>query len=154
MMTERCSFPKAKRLLANRQFSVVMSRRLAARDGLLVMYALENGLGYSRLGISIGKSCGKAVVRNRLKRLLREVFRQNQQRIPAGYDYVVSMSMRWAGRVGDSSRRKQEQVQAASRNAEPESDKSLAKAAVRGLTFEQVRDSFLALAAKLAAKGF
>lgn len=128
----RFAFPKSSRLLANSQFRAVLSRRLSARDGLLVLYALENDLGYPRLGVSIGKSCGKAVVRNRLKRLLREAFRQNQEQIPAGFDYIASMSSQWVRRSGG---------------------RPAAKAAVRGLTFEQVRDSFLALAVKLAAKG-
>jgi ribonuclease P protein component len=130
-MTEGYSFPKAKRLLANSQFRAVLARRLSARDGLLVLYALENGLGYPRLGVSIGKSCGKAVVRNRLKRLLREAFRQNQEKIPTGFDYVVSMSPQWVRRTGG---------------------RPAAKAVVMGLTFEQVRDSFFALAANLAVK--
>ena len=130
-MTEGYSFPKAKRLLANRQFRAVLSRRRSARDGLLVLYALENDLGYSRLGISIGKSCGKAVARNRLKRLLREAFRQNQQHIPSGFDYVVLMSSQWVRRTGG---------------------RAAAKAVVKALKFEQIRDSLLALAAQLATQ--
>jgi ribonuclease P protein component len=109
-----------------------LSRRLSARDGLFVVYALENDLGYPRLGVSISRGCAKAVVRNRLKRLLREAFRQNQEHIPAGFDYVVSMSSQWVRRTGG---------------------RPAAKAAVRNLTFEQVRDSFVTLAAKLAARG-
>jgi ribonuclease P protein component len=85
---------------------------------LLTLYAAPNDCGHARLGVSVGKSFGGAVVRNRLKRLLREVFRQNQQQIPAGFDYVVMISNR-----------------------------RIKSYKVAGqLTFQQVRASFLALA--------
>jgi ribonuclease P protein component len=130
MMTDGHKFPKASRLLANSQFRIVYGRRLSARDGLLVLYACENSYDYPRLGISIGRKFGKAVVRNRLKRLLREAFRQNKHLIAPGFDYVVSMSGRWTDRGGE---------------------RQSPKDAVRKLTFEQVRDSLLALAAKLTS---
>lgn len=94
---KRLSFPKEKRLVSNRQFRAVLShkRRRRFSDRLLTIYIAENDRGYSRLGVSVGKSCGNAVVRNRLKRLLREAFRQSQQEIPAGFDYVLMLSPRW-----------------------------------------------------------
>lgn len=64
----------------------------SARNGLLILYMSRNDCGYPRLGVSIGKIHGNAVVRNRLKRLLREVFRQNQDRIPADFDYLLLVS--------------------------------------------------------------
>jgi ribonuclease P protein component len=50
------------------------------------------------LGVSTARSCGTAVSRNRLKRIVREVFRRNQARLPAGLDYVLVIS---ASRAGD-----------------------------------------------------
>jgi len=87
--TPELSFPKSKRLVTNRQFKAVLARNLRVSNGLLTLFVAENDCDYPRLGISVGSSFGSAVVRNRLKRLLREAFRQNQGQIPAGFDYLV-----------------------------------------------------------------
>jgi ribonuclease P protein component len=129
-MTEGYSFPKASRLLKNSRFRAVLAKRMSIRDDLLIVYACENGLDYPRLGVSIGKSCGKAVVRNRLKRLIREAFRQNQRLIAPGFDYVVSMSPQWVRQVGD---------------------KAGAKTAVKALKFGQFRDSLIKLSGHLTS---
>jgi len=130
-MTERYVFPKTSRLLKNSEFRTVFARRLVMRDDLLALYALENSRDFPRLGVSIGKSCGKAVVRNRLKRLIREAFRQNQHRIRPGFDYVVTMSPRWVRQAAD---------------------KAGAKNLVKQLKFGQICDSLLDLMARLTAK--
>lgn len=89
---KRLSFPKSKRLLSNSQFRAVLARKISARDSLLTVFAAENDCDCLRLGLSVGKACGNAVVRNRLKRLLREAFRLSQDRIESGFDYVVMLS--------------------------------------------------------------
>ncbi len=88
-MLKRFSFPKTKRLVKGRQFDAVLGRRLRASMGSLTLYMAQNECGYPRLGISVGKDCGGAVVRNRIKRLLREAFRQSQELIPRQFDYVL-----------------------------------------------------------------
>jgi ribonuclease P protein component len=56
-------------------------------NGLLVVKALPNGLTLSRYGISVSKRVGKAVVRNRVKRLLREILRVAQ--LEPGWDIIL-----------------------------------------------------------------
>lgn len=86
------AFPKTRRLTSNQQFKSVLDRGRRAGDSLLTVYAVPNECGHPRLGISVGKSSGNAVVRNRLKRLLREAFRRSQDSIPPGFDYVALIS--------------------------------------------------------------
>jgi len=93
-MLKQFSFPKTKRLVNGRQFDAVLGRRLFASAGALLLYVAENKCGYPRLGISVGKGCGGAVIRNRLKRVLREAFRQSQGQIPPCFDYVLMVLSR------------------------------------------------------------
>ena len=58
-------------------------------DGYLVLYARPNRLGINRVGITTGKKLGHAVVRNRIRRRLREVYRLNEDKFTSGWDIVV-----------------------------------------------------------------
>lgn len=58
-------------------------------NGYLVLYARPNHCGRNRVGITASKKLGKAVVRNRVRRRLREVYRLNEERFSAGWDIVV-----------------------------------------------------------------
>lgn len=51
-----------------------------------------NGMPFSRIGVSIGRAQGNAVLRNRIKRLVREAFRLKQRELPCGFDILVTMS--------------------------------------------------------------
>ena len=98
---DRLRFSKDKRLVSNGQFKAVLDHRRRAGDRNLVLYVAPNDCGLARLGVSVGKGCGNAVVRNRLKRLVREAFRLSQNRIPPGFDYVVMIAGSLARRLKD-----------------------------------------------------
>jgi len=85
----RPTLNRRERLLAASGFRAVYAARARAGDGRLVAYARPNGRDVTRLGVSVGKRCGKAVGRNRVKRLLREAFRQARADLPRGYDVVL-----------------------------------------------------------------
>ncbi len=58
-------------------------------DSYLVLYARRNRTGTNRVGITVSKKLGHAVVRNRTRRRLREIYRLNEQRFQPGWDIVV-----------------------------------------------------------------
>jgi ribonuclease P protein component len=87
MTSER--FLKRYRLRTSAEFKRVYDRRCSASDALLLVYVRENGLPHPRLGLSVSRKVGGAVVRNRWKRLLREAFRLSRTQLPSGLDVVA-----------------------------------------------------------------
>ena len=83
------TFPKTLRLKSPAEFKAVYDRKRSVSDGLLVVYARENALPHCRVGLSVSKKVGNAVVRNRCKRLLREAFRLSQHELPVGMDFIL-----------------------------------------------------------------
>ena len=68
-------------------------RRLYSSSGhansFLVLYARKNHSATNRVGVTVSKKLGGAVVRNRVRRRLREVYRLNESRFAPGWDIVV-----------------------------------------------------------------
>ena len=58
-------------------------------NGYFVMYARRNRSDINRIGITAGKKLGHAVVRNRIRRRLREIYRLNEDKFAPGWDIVV-----------------------------------------------------------------
>ena len=58
-------------------------------DGYLVLYARKNRLEGNRIGLTVSKKLGKAHVRNRTRRRLREIYRLNEEKFQPGWDIVV-----------------------------------------------------------------
>ncbi|MBI3465833.1 MAG: ribonuclease P protein component [Planctomycetes bacterium] len=88
-MTESLRFRPHERLRRMSDFRRVYDRRCSTSDENLVVYACENGLAFSRLGVSVSRKLGGAVQRNRIKRLLREAYRLSRAQLPAGLDLVL-----------------------------------------------------------------
>ena len=58
-------------------------------NAYLVLYARKNRTGTNRVGITVSKKLGKAHIRNRVRRRLREVYRLNEDQFQPGWDIVV-----------------------------------------------------------------
>ena len=58
-------------------------------DAILVLYARKNRTECNRVGITVSKKLGKAHVRNRTRRRIREVYRLNEEKFRPGWDIVV-----------------------------------------------------------------
>lgn len=96
---KRRTLPRSKRVRSSRAFTWILRRGGCAADDSLVVFALRqtalpasaaaSPLAPRRLGVTIPKRTGNAVVRNRWKRWIREAFRLHQENLPRGFDYIV-----------------------------------------------------------------
>ncbi len=82
-------FPKHLRILSRGDFRRIYEQRCAVGDDLLRLVGRLNEKSHPRLGLSVSRECGNAVVRNRWKRLLREAFRLSRENLPTGLDFVA-----------------------------------------------------------------
>lgn len=77
-------------LKKNYEFSKVFNKGSFYVGRHIIVYVLPNKLSSNRIGISVSKKAGKAVVRNRKKRLIRESYRHYEDFILNGYDMVIA----------------------------------------------------------------
>ncbi len=89
METRRFRLRKRQRLRGKRLFARAFREGAHAADAVLVVLAVPNEVGWTRLGVSIPRRVGNAVTRNRWKRWIREAFRLTQHDLPSGLDLVV-----------------------------------------------------------------
>lgn len=90
LLGARQSFAKSVRLLRHTEFRQVYERGHRRGGTLCTVFFRPNGLSCTRLGITVTSRLGKAVVRNRVRRRIREAFRLHRAQIPVGWDIVVN----------------------------------------------------------------
>jgi len=76
-------------LKQNHEFRRLYRKGASAVGGGMVLYCRKNRLGHNRLGVTVSVKLGGAVVRNRARRRLREVYRLNCPRLRQGWDIVL-----------------------------------------------------------------
>lgn len=76
-------------LKENYEFRRVYNKGKSGVSPFLVVYARPNRSGKNRLGVTVSTKLGKAVVRNRARRRLREIYRLSQGQMKQGYDIVL-----------------------------------------------------------------
>ena len=83
------SFTKGERLRKSREFLLARNEGRRLKTKSFILYIRHNELKVTRLGVSVSSKVGGAVRRNRIKRLLREVFRQNKTLFPPSTDVMI-----------------------------------------------------------------
>ena len=84
-------------LKLNRDFRRAYRKGRSAAEPCLVVYARRNGAQQNRVGYTVSNKLGCAVVRNRVRRRLREIYRLNEPLLRRGFDIVVVARHRAAG---------------------------------------------------------
>ncbi|UMZ75186.1 ribonuclease P protein component [Natranaerofaba carboxydovora] len=79
---------KITTLKNSKEFRDVLNNGKSYVTKNLVLYVKKNEKNYNRLGIIISKKVGKSVVRNRIRRLLKEVYRKDEIYLKSGFDLV------------------------------------------------------------------
>ena len=89
-------------LKLNKDFRRLYYKGKSIACGYVVVYVGKNRLSSNRLGLTCGKTVGKAVTRNRVKRLMRESYRLCESRLKTGYDIVIVARVKAAGKSLDA----------------------------------------------------
>lgn len=79
----------SKSLKLNHVFRRLYQKGKSAANRYLVLYCRRNGSEGNRIGYTVSAKLGKAVVRNRVRRRLREVYRLHEEQFSPGWDIVV-----------------------------------------------------------------
>ena len=80
---------RAVTLKENYEFRRLYQKGASAVGGGMVLYCRKNRQGQSRLGLTVSTKVGGAVVRNRVRRRIREIYRLNRDKMRPGWDVIV-----------------------------------------------------------------
>ena len=86
---EKQSFGKHVRICKKRDYLTVYQQGVRSHSEHFTIVVRKNEMGVSRLGITVSKKVGRAVERNRIRRLVREFFRLNRSRLSVRQDIVI-----------------------------------------------------------------
>ncbi len=90
-MNVRCTLKK------NSDFRRLYSKGKSTVNAYLAVYCRKNGRGVNRVGYTVSVKLGHAVVRNRVRRRLREIYRLNSPALKSGWDIVIVARTRCVG---------------------------------------------------------
>jgi ribonuclease P protein component len=90
MASAGAHFPKTSRLLKHADFDLVYQNGKRQFSGHMTVFSLRRAAGAPRVGFTVGRVLGNAVVRNRIKRRLREAVRRNLPALPGPVDLVIN----------------------------------------------------------------
>ena len=83
-------FQKAERLRSSRDFRAVFQQCRKLEDGNLIFYVqFKEDTALRKFGVSLSRALGKAYLRNRLKRRLREIYRVEKEKFRGGYQVIL-----------------------------------------------------------------
>ena len=78
----------------NYEFKRLYNKGKNAISQFVVVYCRRNGTKKNRLGITVSSKIGGAVVRNRIRRRLKEIYRLNEAGLHTGYDIIIAARMK------------------------------------------------------------
>ena len=85
-------------LKKNNEFRRVYQRGTSVADRFLVIYCFPTQNNGTKFGYSISKKVGGAVIRNRLRRILKEICRKHQDKLRPGWDIIIIARLPVAGK--------------------------------------------------------
>ncbi len=84
------SFPPEVRIVRSSEYRSLYKAGKKIHSDSFILFWRENGKGHHRLGLTVSRKVGNAVIRNRVKRLFREIFRKARHEIPGHFDLLVN----------------------------------------------------------------
>jgi ribonuclease P protein component len=85
----RKNLPRDWRLVRRAEYEAVYRGGRRRSNQTFVIFVRPNGLARDRFGMSVKKALGNAVLRNRIRRRIREILRLHRNEMPAGWDIVI-----------------------------------------------------------------
>ena len=91
------AFPHKVRIVRSSDYRTLYKKGRKIHSHRFTLFIRNNDIGHSRMGLSVSRKVGGAVIRNRIKRLFREIFRKSSSEIPNQLDIVVNVKVGCVG---------------------------------------------------------